>query len=497
MGEALLVRRGGGVSNVVNSIIEEYLAQTGSINANTFVEFCGSTIQLNSTDITNNPTTNTFRAISCYAIAINETYAVLLLSNRDYDANYTYGYAISIKLTDNTVSVVTTIKINNYGFDEVNWTEICGAKVEDTNYIVATTHSRGTYSVILLLFSIDYSTGVLSYVSKTNVSAMGNVGDDSKITALGQGNFLLSSIANCNSTNVRCDYVVFSVSSTGVVTIKQNTSYPIKWYVAGQFPNNNGVIGVVSPSKVILASATKLSDNLISAYVSVYNIADNGTITEDISTRIPLIPNNENIASRLYSSTEIVKEKEFLVSIQLETFKQSGTTEGTTALWGFMRILYDNSSQKLVISKISCLNYYVNRNTIGDVQKINEHRFIGFFGNPLDKTKYVVSNSIYLFEIYVSNSGIHFSEPVLLENIYDEYSHKVSHPYCLCGNKLLYISQATKNSDGGATSGKCIITLLQPSPTQIKPSEVAIDGLLQSTATTTKAGKVALLKGVE
>ena len=135
---------------------------------------------------------------------------------------------------------------------------------------------------------------------------------------------------------------------------------------------------------------------------------------------------------------------------------------------------------------------------MGDVQKINEHRFIGFFSNPLGKTKYIDSAPIYLFEIYISNSGIHFSEPMLLENIYDEYSHRLAHPYCLCGNKLLYISQATKNSSGGgATSGKCIITLLQPSPTQIKPSEVAIDGLLQSTATTTKVGKVALLKGVE
>lgn len=486
----------GGAANVVNGIIEEYLAQTGSINANTFVEFCGSTTQLNSTDITNNPTTNTFRGVACYAIAINETYAVLLFSNRERGADYTYGYAISIKLSNNTVSVVTTIKINKYGFDATNLTEICGAKVEDTSYIVATTHSKGTYSVILLLFSIDYSTGVLSYVSKTDVSAM-KAGDAPKITALGQGNFLLSSIANYGDTSVRCDYVVFSVSSTGVVTIKQNTSYHINWYVAGQIPKNNGIIGVVSPSKVILASATKLSNNLASTYVSVYNIADNGTITEDTSTRIPLIPNNENIASRLYSSTEIVKEKEFLVSIQLETFEQHGSTGGTTALWGFMRVLYDNSSQKLVVSKISCLDYCVNHDIMGDVQKINEHRFIGFFSNPLGKTKHVESAPIYLFEIYISNSGIHFSEPMLLENIYDEYSRQLSHPYCLCGNKLLYISQATKNSDGGATSGKCIITLLQPSPTQIKPSEVAIDGLLQSIATTTNTGKVALLKGVE
>ena len=494
MGTALKVNRGGGAANVVNSIIEEYLAQTNTINANTFVEFCGSATQLSSTDITNNPTTNRFRAISCYAIAINETYAVLLFSNRDYDADYSYGYAISIKLSNNTVSVVTTIKINNYGFDSANWTEICGAKVEDTSYIVATAHSGGTYSVILLLFSIDYSTGVLSYVSKTDVPAMGS-GSAPKITALGQGNFLLSSIMT--GSNAVCDYVVFSVSSAGVVTIKQNTAYRINWNT-NQLPKNNGVIGVVSPSKVILVSATNISKNIVSTYVSVYNIADNGTITEDTSTRIPLIPNNENIVSRLYSSTEIVKEKEFLVSIQLETFKQSGTTGGTTALWGFMRVLYDNSSQKLIVSKISCLNYCVSHNIIGDVQKINEHRFIGFFSNSWVKTEYVECSPIYLFEIYISNSGIHFSEPMLLENIYDEYDRRLSHPHCLCGNKLLYISQATKNSSGGgATSGKCIITLLQLSPTQIKPSEVAIDGLLQSTATTTKAGKVALLKGVE
>lgn len=482
--------RGGG--QIVNSIIEEYLAQTDTINANTFVEFCGSSTQLNSTDITNNPNTHTFRQIACYAIGINETYAVLFFSNRDNDSNYTYGYAISIKLSNNTVSVVTTIKLNNLdiAFDSGAWSRIFGAKVEGTSYIIASTESNSNVDVILLLFSIDYSTGVLSYISKTNVTPMSS-GSDPKILALGQGNFLLES-----GIDPQFNYIVFSVSAVGTITLKQDKVYSINYQLQGIMPST-GMIGAISPSKVILTSVTKTNKNIVSTYISVYNIANNGTITEDTSTRVPLILNNENSIQKLKSSTEIVKGKDFLVSMQLEIFKQYSTTGNSTAIWGFMKVSYNASNQKLVVSKISCPSYCVSKYVMGVVQKINSHRFIGFFGDPINITAYVQSVPVYAFEIYVSNSGIHFSEPMLLENIYEEYTHVPSHSCCLCGDKLLYISQVVKGSSGGGTSGKCIVTPLQLSPTQIKPSEVAIDGLLQSISTTTKAGKVALLKGVE
>lgn len=489
MGTALKVNRGGGASEIANGIIKEYLSQTESISANTFVEFCGGATQLDSVNIKSQLYTSTYDGY-CNAVAIDDTHAVLFFNNSSSASSF--YYAISLLLTDTGVSVINFLNLNNVFTGVQNQTSIYGVKVTNTNYIVAA-RILSNYQINIGLFFVDPTSGIIAFVSQTTVTyTMTGLSQPTvTILELSPGKFLLE-VYN-NSTQF-C-YLVFKVSNQGVVSFDSSKVFTLVSTV-NQGSTSTRILGAINGSKVILISTIQQSTNLGVATLSVFNIADDNTITEDTTTRIPLTLGDMNTTSTVIRTITLKEGKEFLILFISSNTYQIGTTGVPSALYNLIKVTYDSESNSIKVSKtIHTLNFagqteVATYATKGKLQKIDENRVAIFMRYAIQP--YSDAYPIYYCEAYISGDSIHFSEPMLLDNLYDRQNAK---NYCLCGRKLLLVTQDILNTTMTVTISQCIITTLQLSDTKIKTSESAIDGVLQSIATTTKKGKVSILKG--
>ena len=190
MGEALLVRKGGGGSkDVVNGIIEEYYAATEDINANTFVEFANASQVSDFTSFSN--------SIGSFSSARFK--AIKLSDNKICVANVENGSSFYMRIVeindDGTLTVGTMLTV------------LCSAytifmdRLSDDKFFVAMNYSNGNGTMYVFSVSGTVITQ-LSYQGRTT-----NEGSITDISSIDENRILAT---RYYSSNLHIDLWVLS-----------------------------------------------------------------------------------------------------------------------------------------------------------------------------------------------------------------------------------------------------------------------------------------------
>lgn len=478
MADAYITRRGGGASDVVNAVVQECLAQTGTIDANTFVEFCGSltasdpeTLEFGNTPVASSD-------IWCIrdAVVYGE-YVVVFMGFKG--SGYAYGVlASSIKFSNGTATIINTIvvKESNSSVSSADM-PIVGVAFPEKGQLVA--YFLKTVQILYI------NNGYLSLGSKASIPSTADWEKQEELSILkvSSDKFIVSHGSNSYNAG-RCCYCC-TITSQNTITV--GTKYQITSYYASSGPMvnlGNNLFGI------FITTGTKASDLSITGYTLSFD--SDGTITQVSSQKLQGIVGVSQLYVRLYAVT-LIENKKFAI-----TFSDSLYTN-KQPIFGVVVFEFDSSNNVFNAGKITLVDDYFQsssnsaNNHYVNIAKIKNNRILMSY--PV-QNRQLGSFTVFGFnciEGYISGLTIRFSEPLLLEFYINQTDRGAAVAF---ENKFIIFGQNVTNYTGSSMTSKInSFIVVTPSELKIKKAEASIDGLLQSTATTTFKGKVAMLGG--
>lgn len=481
----------GGAANVVNSIIEEYLAQAKTINANAFVEFCGSlTI---SDPITYDIPNSSENFYIEGAVQYNDEYVVLFCNYQIEYSNKPH-VAVSVKVSENTATVVNYVAYKERT-TAVN-VAIQAVSIAESNKILV---NWGTELFLLSMSSEGFVTFLTSIIVP-DISTAITSSLPIRIIKLSSNLFIVGYV-NSNLDQFKCYAVKLTGESLSTGTICDTGTFALNLaFTPLLFSLGSNKFGIMyTDVKEVTSSGTD------SGFGTIFK---NYVFSVDSSLQISQV----NYQQDLFRTNSIDRQ----ALLDIKPLKGHEKFVVLAACGSIYRTVSSMSSISVADLIAAVIEFDNDRNTfsVGFFTKIDSYPARWMYGSnnvntkiqykivPINAQRIIVINyytlasvnprqtAVQLIEGYISGRSIHFSEPLLTQAVRIGEQNLC---FVKCGENLVYFGKSVINN---VLTDKQMF-LITPSPTQIKPSEVTIDGLLQSTATTTKAGKVALLKGVE
>lgn len=105
---------GGGSSKIINGIIDEYLAETETINSNTFVEFVNGNTTYGTNDVKLSP--NNYKGLYRFSLALSDT-KILILYNSDNVDRRLYGVIVTVEnstISTGTETLISSVRDSAY-----------------------------------------------------------------------------------------------------------------------------------------------------------------------------------------------------------------------------------------------------------------------------------------------------------------------------------------------------------------------------------------------
>lgn len=472
-----------GAANVVNGIIEEYLAQTGSINANTFVEFCGSLTISDaiSWDTISNSASN-FALEG--AVQYNDEYVVVFCT---YNVNYKLAHhAVSIRISGNTATVVnyvtyinsanSTVQVEAVAIPEsgkilLNRAEKLYLLGMSSNGNVSLLTATGTSVVSLTVKRPIYMIKLSSELFVTAYVNGDNTSTPISLHAIKlSGNTITVGEAYTMDTP---QYYMYSYPIVALGTNKFGLFNPdrVSYSGSGSSKNTNFRAFVFAVNSDLTISQTNFQQNLFKT-----NTIDNGFLLNVV----PIKPNKKFVALIGNTGSDSIASAVAVADYLAAVIEFDNDTNSFSA--GFF--------VKMDLNPPVGFNY-VKAAILFRIEPINEQRFViqGFAGSITNNQDYRYTQ---LIEGYVSGKNIHFSESLVTQ---ESVSTAYNVCFVKCGSKLISFG-GIKISSSSAYSPKYLY-IITPSETKIRKANFAIDGITQTTTTTTAKGKVAVLKGDE
>lgn len=468
----------GGAANVVNGIIEEYLAQTGSINANTFVEFCGSLTISNaiSWDTISNSASN-FELEG--AVQYNDEYVVVFCT---YNVNYKLAHhAVSIKISGNTaivVNYVTYIESSN------NKVQVEAVAIPESGKILLNRAEK------LYLLGMS-SNGNVSLLTATGTSVVSLTVKRPIYMIKLSSELFVTAYSNGDSTSTPISLHAIKLSGNTITVGKAYTMDTPQYYMYS-YP-----IVALGANKFGLFNSDRVSENSKNTNFRAFVFAVNSDLTiSQLNFQQNLFKTNTIDNGFLLNVVPIKPNKKFVALIG-NTDSYSASTV-TLADYLAAIIEFDNDTNSFSAGFFVKMDLnppvgfsYARAAILFRIEPINEQRFViqGFAGSITGNQDIRYTQ---LIEGYVSGKNIHFSEPLVTQESVSTNSNVC---FVKCGSKLISFG-GKKISSPSAYSPKYLY-IITPSETKIRKANFAIDGITQTTATTTAKGKVAILKGDE
>ena len=468
----------GGAANVVNGIIEEYLAQTGSINANTFVEFCGSLTISNaiSWDTISNSASN-FELEG--AVQYNDEYVVVFCT---YNVNYKLAHhAVSIKISGNTaivVNYVTYIESSN------NKVQVEAVAIPESGKILLNRAEK------LYLLGMS-SNGNVSLLTATGTSVVSLTVKRPIYMIKLSSELFVTAYSNGDSTSTPISLHAIKLSGNTITVGKAYTMDTPQYYMYS-YP-----IVALGANKFGLFNSDRVSENSKNTNFRAFVFAVNSDLTiSQLNFQQNLFKTNTIDNGFLLNVVPIKPNKKFVALIG-NTDSYSASTV-TLADYLAAIIEFDNDTNSFSAGFFVKMDLnppvgfsYARAAILFRIEPINEQRFViqGFAGSITGNQDIRYTQ---LIEGYVSGKNIHFSEPLVTQESVSTNSNVC---FVKCGSKLISFG-GIKISSPSAYSPKYLY-IITPSETKIRKANFAIDGITQTTATTTAKGKVAILKGDE
>lgn len=435
------------------------------------MEFCGSATVSDPLSYDSTIVSQTASVIN--AIAIDNEHIVVFLGYQSTNNSNYYGIqATSIKInSDNTISVVNSIVVEapSQSFSSTN---------QDLKVVIFSQQNQ-----LLVCYAINYnlrgkiitySNGKITLGSSKNIASSvqtANINDGYQLLKMSETSFVVNyTVSRDEIGKFHCVYCTISGQTITInhnLTIATKLNYGFNTYRLLKINDNlfvNFIFGQTGYNEdcIILYSLCEISSTNKISQIKQQQFFNTYTINE------------------LLDIKRLGEENKFIM-----IYNTVGSSTQLNDIQGIQGVVFvfDNITSTFIVGLNTALDFRVNSmgNGVKQILRIvnlDNNRFTIRIlnGDSLDVKGFYV-------EGYVSVLQLHFSEPLALNQLIEE---DFGGGFAKCGTKIVSF-QTEQNK----------LLLITPSPTQIKPSEVAIDGLLQSTATTTKAGKVALLKGVE
>ena len=473
----------GGAANVVNGIIEEYLAQTGSINANTFVEFCGSLTISNaiSWDTISNSASN-FALEG--AVQYNDEYVVVFCA---YNVNNNLAHhAVSLKISGNTATVFKYVTYINSANNKV---QVEAVAIPESGKILLNRAEK------LYLLGMS-SNGNVSLLTTTGTSVVSLTVKRPIYMIKLSSELFVTAYVNGDSTSTPISLHAIKISGNTITVGKAYTmntpqyymySYPIVALGTNKF-------GLFNPDRVSYSGSTSNENTNFRAFVFAVN--SDLTISQ-INFQQNLFKTNTIDNGFLLNVVPIKPNKKFVALIGNTN---SGNTGKAATLADYLAAIieFDNDTNSFSAGFFVKMDLnppvgfaYARAAILFRIEPINEQRFViqGFAGSITGNQDIRYTQ---LIEGYVSGKNIHFSEPLVTQESVSTNSNVC---FVKCGSKLISFG-GIKISSSSAYSPKYLY-IINPSETKIRKANFAIDGITQTTATTTVKSKVAILKGDE
>ena len=229
MGDAVrAIPTGGGSADVVNGIIEYYKANSGTISANTFVEFINGSLKESISTGNQVELTSGTSAGNASAVLINTDKVFVAYRN----GNYLYGVVCTISGTTITVGTDIQLSTINYAYDYVSAVDL------------------GTDKVFIAHRNGSYLYGVVCTISGTTIT----VGTDTQLSTSSSSYFYISAVA----------------LGTDKVFVAHQVSLSPGYRLYG-------VVCTISGTTITVGTDTQLSTNTTNsnAYISATSVASN------------------------------------------------------------------------------------------------------------------------------------------------------------------------------------------------------------------------------
>lgn len=159
MAQAIEDLPSGGAASVVNGVIVDYIASTGSIGANNFVEFVNQGDNLS--------TTPNYPARTIKAVALSETIVVVLHTGGASSASGQYLHAAVCSISGSTIRVTSDTQV--FGSPS-GYNGIAACALSDTKLFVATGASTNSSSMSGAVITVTDQT--VSVGGKTDISTI-------------------------------------------------------------------------------------------------------------------------------------------------------------------------------------------------------------------------------------------------------------------------------------------------------------------------------------
>ena len=483
MADAYITRRGGGAANVVNGIIEEYLAQANTINANTFVEFCGSLTISDaiSWDTISNSASN-FSLEG--AVQYNDEYVVVFCA---YKVNNNLAHhAVSLKISGNTATVVNYVTYINSASSTV---QVEAVAIPESRKILL------NWAEKLYLLGMS-SNGNVSLLTTTGTSVVSLTKKRPIYMIKLSSGLFVTAYVNGDSTSTPISLHAIKLSDN-TITVGEAYTMDTPQYYMYSYPIvalGTNKFGLFNSDRVSYSGSTSNKNTNFRAFVFAVN--SDLTISQ-LNFQQNLFKTNTIDNGFLLNVVPIKPNKKFVALIG-NTGSDSIASAAAVADYLAAVIEFDNDTNSFSAGFFVKMDLnppvgfsYAKAAILFRIEPINEQRFVvqGFASALAGLPDYRYTQ---LIEGYVSGKNLHFSEPLVTQE-----SVNMAYNVCFvkCGSKLISFGGEKINSST-AYSPKYLY-IISPSETKIRKANFAIDGITQTTATTTVKGKVAVLKGDE
>lgn len=446
------IKKGGSGSKIINGIVEEYLASSEDIRANTFVEF------VNNTSFTVNSSkycSAAYYAEQLRAIKLTDTTALVVYN---VPGSYAEIYAQVITISGNTVTYGTQLVVKSYSSSE-------GRYYVGTNFTIA----RLSDASALLIYTCSTSSSTDYYhIQATVLTVSGTTITAGTAKSLTTTNYIgshLDSVALANSKVMMLYGTTSGAQYANVLTVSGNSitlasDLSIVSSVADSYSGDRDLRGTLMESgKVFVVYYTSTSV----AYGVVLTV--NGT-TVTKGTAVQLLSDSESI----YGGRELIEISENRMLLIYCAKSSSYEVHGVIATINGNVITIETSAF-IIASSVYSYSFYLSACKIADNVIV-----LQYYGRILK-----------LLEI--TDSVRELGSATMSASVGNEITTMRNHNTFLMSDGVVLNIVANNDYSKDYYNYYSAVVNAQIEML-IKQSVNTIDGLTKTTATTTKPGKV-------
>lgn len=352
MGEALLVRKGGGGSKVINGILEEYYAESDVISADTFISFLDNvptTYFCKSDGSSNEP-------LAFQTIKLSDT-KVLIIIAPTY--SYQQQYAAIDLGADGAAIGTTTVYSTPSGYYAKRERDIAYIRVSDTDILLFfSTNKYSTATLVGLWVSVDLETNEVTVEANpyTIDSTTGYINMLSNAINLESSKFLIVTKRGTSSKYPVYAYVLQINASAKTVTVLNKLTLTTEGSDIEYYPR---LVRMSEEQYCLLRSAIAVDTfNLDSTYSTVSNYLKTQIGTPSTSVPAYIVYNickiSSNRAIVFFSPTSTTLAASFItinngvVNVDKTISEVASFSSGIT--YGYLQAYYEDGKVTLYLS---------------------------------------------------------------------------------------------------------------------------------------------------